>query len=123
MGVVVGIDLVEVADVQESLRVHGGRYLDRVFDSQEQRVYGRDASRLASCFAVKEATVKALAPEADEAVGWREIGLRGDTRAPAVELSGAAAGLAQRLGVRELEVALSHDREHACAVVIAERAR
>ncbi|MDQ6745079.1 MAG: 4'-phosphopantetheinyl transferase superfamily protein [Actinomycetota bacterium] len=119
----VGIDLVEVADVEESLRVHGRRYLNRVFDQQEQRAYGRDAGRLASCLAVKEATVKALAPDADDALGWREIGLRGDTRVPAVELSGAAALLAQRVGVRELEVALSRDREHACAVVIAELVR
>ncbi len=123
MGVVVGIDLVEVADVQESLRVHGRRYLDRVFDSQEQRAYGRDASRLARCFAVKEATVKALAPEADDALGWRDIGLRGGTRDPVVELSGAAAALAQRLGVRELDVALTRGTEHAFAVVIAEVAR
>ena len=36
-GVVVGIDLMSVAAVEDSIRVHAGRYLRRVYTSRELR--------------------------------------------------------------------------------------
>ena len=84
-GVRVGIDLVVVADVAESLERLGQRYLQRVFTPHELsccRVrpasdgqYGYSAEALAARFAAKEATVKVLRPVGTRPE-WRSIEVR-----------------------------------------------
>jgi len=75
----VGIDLVLVAAVEDSLRIHAERYLRRVYTSRElcdcvTSSGAPDARRLAARFAAKEATLKLLR-DGDQAVPWREIGV------------------------------------------------
>jgi holo-[acyl-carrier protein] synthase len=123
--VAVGIDLTSVAEVEESIRVHAGRYLRRVYTSDELRECATaggapDARRLAACFAAKEAALKVLR-SGDEAVAWREIGVRHrDGGTAELELSGAAAALAHRRGAASIEVSLARQGEFAAAVVVAE---
>lgn len=59
--VAVGIDLIDVVDVADSLRIFGDRYLERVYTSAERRQTAGDPRRLAACFSAKEAVLKALA--------------------------------------------------------------
>jgi holo-[acyl-carrier protein] synthase len=119
----VGIDLVHTDEVQEALDEHGSRYLDRVFTEQEQRDSGLDAQRLAARFAAKEATMKAL-DRGDEPLPWRSIAVaRSASGSPRIELTGAAAELAQRRGVSALSVSLTHEGSLAAAVVLAEGER
>jgi holo-[acyl-carrier protein] synthase len=121
----VGIDLVSVAAVEDSISVHAERYLRRVYTSSELRDCvtasgAPDARRLAARFATKEATLKVLL-DGDEAVSWREIGVRSDRFGrPSVELSGRAAALAQRRGIDSIDVSLTHDGGLAAAVVVAQ---
>jgi holo-[acyl-carrier protein] synthase len=116
----VGIDLVSVAEVAESVREHGDRYLERIYTERELDDCGGDHERLAARFAAKEAAIKALRP-GDEAVPWREIEV---VRAPsgAVELAlhGRAAALAAEALVLGFAVSLTHQSGLASAVVIAE---
>jgi holo-[acyl-carrier protein] synthase len=116
----VGIDLVCRDDVQEAVSRHGERYLDRVYTEQERRDADADPLRLAARFAAKEATMKALRGT-DEALPWRDIAVHRDADGrPTLQLSGAAAALAQRSGIQSLSVSLTHERDLAAAVVVAE---
>jgi holo-[acyl-carrier protein] synthase len=120
MAISVGIDLVEIDEVLESLRLHGERYLNRVYTEAEQRDCGRDPRRLAARFAAKEATMKALGI-ADDAVSWRSIEVtHTENGRPSIRLTGAAAVIGQKRGTLTLDLSLTHQRSSAMAVVLAE---
>jgi holo-[acyl-carrier protein] synthase len=120
----VGIDLVSVETVAESIRTHADHYLQRVYTERElsdcRTAEGVSAERLAARFAAKEATLKVLRPR-EEGISLREIEVRRD---PAgwvdLALDGPAAALATEAGVTGLAVSLTHEDGYASAVVIAE---
>jgi len=70
MAVRVGIDLVSVDAVRQSLSEHGEHYLSRVYSEREVRdcttPSGPDPERLAARFAAKEATLKVLRPGVEQ---------------------------------------------------------
>ncbi len=106
-------------EVDESLRAHGRRYLERVYTEHEQQQSNANVRRLAECFAAKEATLKALGRR-DEGLPWRSIELRVDgNSAPVLKLSGAAADLATQKGISALSVSLTQEGSLAAAVVLA----
>ncbi len=116
----VGLDLVCSDTVRESVRVHGERYLNRIYTGQELADCAGDPLRLAARFAAKEATFKVLR-RTHEAISWQSVAVRRDQAGrPTVELTGAAAELARRQGVRSLDLSLTHDEPFAAAVVLAE---
>lgn len=123
MPIAVGIDLVEVEEIEATLHSHGERYLRRIYTDRERRDCAGDTRRLAARFAAKEATMKALR-RSHEPLPWRSIGVRlGAAGEPSLELSGAAATLADDRAVSSLSVSLTHERGVAAAVVVAECAR
>jgi holo-[acyl-carrier protein] synthase len=120
----VGIDLVAVEAVEESVRVHADRYLHRIYTDREledcRTSDGVDAQRLAARFAAKEAALKVLRPS-DEGVSWRALEVRRSAGGWVdLALSGEAAALATRAGVAGLAVSLTHEGPFASAVVLAE---
>jgi holo-[acyl-carrier protein] synthase len=120
----VGIDLVRVSRITESLANFGERFLRRVFTDGEiayaTATPDLAAERLAARFAAKEAAFKALGL-ADHG-NWRDIEV---TRAPsgacALSLHGATRDAANEAGVVDLAVSLSHEGDYATAVVLATR--
>jgi holo-[acyl-carrier protein] synthase len=127
-GLRVGIDLVSLDDVRESLAAHGDRWLERVFTERELADCHTGAklsvAGLALRFAAKEATLKVL-PAAGLAVPWRAIEVRRERGAGAfaLELHGIAARLATGRGIGDLHLDVSRAAGHAVAVVIGGRAR
>jgi holo-[acyl-carrier protein] synthase len=116
MSISLGIDFVCADEVQESMRLHGERYLERIWTEEELRDCQLEPSRLAAAFAAKEAAMKALRT-GGEPVPWRSISVaQGQT----VTLSGAAAEQARRRGIGELSVSTARRRGLAAAVVVAE---
>jgi holo-[acyl-carrier protein] synthase len=120
----VGIDLVSVDSVRESIETHGERYLERIYSDREVsdcRTAGTvDPERLAGRFAAKEATIKVLRP-GDDPVPWREIEVQRDASGwVELRLTGRAARLASDAGIEDLTLSLTHERGLASAVVIAE---
>ena len=123
MPIRVGIDLVSVEAVAESIREHGDRYLQRVYTEAELRdcqgAQGVAAERLAARFAAKEAALKVLRPS-DEAIPWREIEV---VRDPAgwveLELNGRALISARDQGLDDFAVSVSHEADYATAIVVA----
>jgi holo-[acyl-carrier protein] synthase len=123
MRVRVGIDLLEVQEVEDSVRTHADRYLERVFTPGEladcRTDSGVDAERLAARFAAKEATIKVLRP-GDVAVPWTSIEVeRAPSGSVVLRLDGEAASLAAAAGVGDLALSFSHERGLAAAVVVA----
>jgi holo-[acyl-carrier protein] synthase len=120
----IGIDLVSVDSVRESVRAYGERYLARVFSPREiadSTTAALDERRLAERLAVKEATFKALELGPRDPTVWRDVEVK---RAAAgtveVSLRGAAAELARIAGITRLAASLTHGRDSAAAIVIAE---
>jgi holo-[acyl-carrier protein] synthase len=120
----VGIDVVAVEFVRDSLRTLGDRYLRRVYTEQEiEDCRGKDgvsAERLAARFAAKEAAMKALRLPPDEGLDLRTIELVRESGGwTSLRLTGSAADLAARRGIADLAVSISHDGPVAAAVVVA----
>ena len=123
----VGIDLVQVADVEMALASpRGARYLELVYSEAERldcaTPDGRiDPARLAARFAAKEAAWKALGDAAMQ-LGWRSVEVvRERGGQPSLRLSVPAARIAASLGVRRFAVSLTHEPAYAAAVVVATR--
>jgi holo-[acyl-carrier protein] synthase len=94
------------------------RLAERVFSDAElayARARARPGRHLAARFAAKEAVIKALGLEG---FGMREIEIEAGAP-PTVRLSGRAAAAAAERGV-EMRISLTHSREFAAAVAIAE---
>ncbi len=73
--------------------------------------------RLAGFYAAKEATRKAFG----HAIPWRQIGVTHERSGkPTIVLSGKAAELIERRGVRSVYLTITHTAETAAAVVILE---
>ncbi|MGZ4311765.1 MAG: holo-ACP synthase [Solirubrobacteraceae bacterium] len=114
-----GVDLVEIDEVRDSIRAFGERYLGRVFTPAERNECGSHPARLAERFAAKEAILKAL--QVDGAVPLAAIDTRAQGRGGlTVRLAGAAADLAVRRGVGRIGVSVSTQRGHVAAVAITE---
>jgi holo-[acyl-carrier protein] synthase len=117
----VGVDIALVSQIRAGVERFGSRYLDRVFTSGEQQsatgAPETRMARLAGRFAAKEATLKALRVSGEPPM-WREIEVLNHPDGwPEMRLSGAAAQLAARRGVTDISVSLSHEGDHAIAVV------
>jgi holo-[acyl-carrier protein] synthase len=110
--------------IRGSIATHAGAYLERVYTAQEladcRTGAGADPRRLAARFAAKEAAFKALRI-GDAAVSWLEVEISEES-AGLVKLSlcGNAARLAHEAGITRLSLSISHRRECAVAVVVAE---
>jgi holo-[acyl-carrier protein] synthase len=124
MSLRVGIDLVAVAAVGDSLRgAHREHYLRRVYTDREvdacRGPSGRvEPERLAARFAAKEAAIKAL-PGAGEEVRLTQIEVVADeSGGVGLELSGRAAELFAASGGEEIAVSLTHDGGFAAATVV-----
>jgi len=118
-GLAAGIDLVEVDRIAAALERFGERFLNRVYTPDELHIVGRNPSRLAGRFAVKEACAKALGTGID-GPRWRDIEcLRDDTGKPVLRLHRLAAEQARELGWRAVEVSISTTHRFSVALVVA----
>ena len=118
-----GIDLIEVKRIEATIARYGNRFLARVFTEKELQYCRGHAHQLAARFAAKEAVSKTLGVgiQHRDGVDWREIEIVSDARGkPTVQLTGKAAQRAAQLRLQSFAISLSHTREHAIAMVIAE---
>jgi holo-[acyl-carrier protein] synthase len=114
----VGIDIIEVNEVAESLGQFGEGYLHRVF-SDAELVSGDDVSPrdVAARFATKEAAMKVIGGV--EPLDWRSIEVIGTSDDRRLRLTGKAAESARELGVRRWSISTSVTERYALAVALA----
>jgi holo-[acyl-carrier protein] synthase len=118
----VGVDLVEVDRVRDTLERWGRRFLDRVYAPEEvedARRGGDFPASLAARFAAKEAAYKAVRQALGRPLALRSIVVSaGRGRAPRIALAERGSG-GPRLA---WWCSLSHAGGLACAVVVVEEA-
>lgn len=111
-----GIDIIRVARIRETLGRFGDRFTRRVLTPAEQRYVRGRAETLAGRWAAKEAVSKVLGLGV-RGIGWREIEIeRLPTGQPAVRLHGRAATRADQLGMSRVAISISHEAEYAVAI-------
>jgi holo-[acyl-carrier protein] synthase len=119
MKLATGVDLIEIARIEEVIGRHGKHYLERIYTPAELEQCGKRAESLAGRFAAKEAAAKALGCGIGD-VSWQEIEVLGDEQnAPVLTLYGVAAQKAKELGLQTWSVSISHSQSHSVAFVVA----
>ena len=114
-----GVDIVEIPRIQQTLERHGQRFLDRVYTPAEQAYCRGRAPQLAGRFAAKEAVSKALGTGIRR-IHWLNIEvLPNRAGAPKVTLHGRAEARLAALDLTSMEVSISHSRDNAVAMAIA----
>lgn len=120
----IGIDIVDVAKVANSIQEYGNRYLQKLFTLQEIEYCNAapiKAQRYAARIAAKEAAMKALATGWDEGVDWLDFEVINELSGqPTLRVQGAAAQLLKDRGIAKIWVSLSHLPEYAIAQVVLE---
>ncbi len=120
-----GSDLIEISRIEDSIEQFGERFLRRVFTMGEiafcQMKKRNSAESFAARFAAKEAAAKALGTGISRGVSWQEIEVcREPGERPTLSLTGRAAARAATMGVRRMQLTLTHSRDVAMAVVVLE---
>ncbi|WP_419079931.1 holo-ACP synthase [Phascolarctobacterium succinatutens] len=118
----VGCDIIEIERIARAIKSES--FIRRVFTAEEaaycQKRGQQAAASFAARFAAKEAVLKALGTGLREG-SLQEIAVDNDGLGkPLVQLSGHFAMLAKQLGVKNIQISLSHSRELATAYVIME---
>jgi holo-[acyl-carrier protein] synthase len=115
----VGVDLVSIARIRRVWEAHGERFLARCFDPAEATLARsrRDpVATLAARFAAKEAFQKVW----PERIGWRDVAVAHEASgAPVLDFPNERLARAVRSRYR-VHVTLSHERDHAIALVVLE---
>lgn len=116
-----GVDLCEIDRIEEALRRHGRRFIERICVPGEVRRpldSRRIAEHVAGLFAAKEAAMKALGTGM-RGVAFREIAVAREIGGPPrLALTGRARARADALGVASAHVTITHGRRDAAAVVL-----
>jgi len=119
IGILTGIDLVEMARIRRTLDRFGERFLRRVYTPDEIAHCAGNVQSLAGRFAAKEAAMKVLGTGI-EGVSWRELEVVSLARGkPVLHFHGNAARYAEALGIVAHDLSIAHTHEHATAIVVA----
>lgn len=114
----VGIDAVEISRVRRVLERHPERFLTRVYTPEEVAFCRGRVPELAARFAAKEAVMKALGTGA-RGLAWREIEVLPNSRGkPLVYLHGNANERGRVIGLKTMDISLTHSRDLAIAAVV-----
>ena len=119
-----GIDVAEVRRIQAVIEAQRERFLRRVYTPAEAAYceqFKNKYERYAGRFAVKEAAMKALGTGWSRGVRWVDVEVaRQRGGRPILLLKGEAKKIADRLGVKNIAVSITHTSEEAFAQVVFE---
>ncbi|MGD1211335.1 MAG: holo-ACP synthase [Candidatus Acidiferrales bacterium] len=119
-----GLDIAEVDRIEAAIRRHGAPFLERLYTPSEVAYcesYKDKFERYAARFAAKEAAMKALGTGWSRGVRWRDIEVaREPSGKPTIRLEGVAQQIAQRMGVKNISLSITHSGNLALAQVIFE---
>jgi len=118
------LDIAEIDRIEAALTRHGAPILERLYTPAEiaycESFRGK-FERYAGRFAAKEAAMKALGTGWRFGVRWRDIEvMREPTGKPMLWLHGVAGQVAERLGVKNISLTITHSGNLALAEVIFE---
>jgi holo-[acyl-carrier protein] synthase len=119
-----GVDLAEVTRIKLSIERFGPRFTERIYTPAEIAYVERKANRYeryAARFAAKEAGMKAIGTGWSHGVRWQDFEVANlPSGKPTLRLHGVAARIAEKLGVRNVSLSITHTAELGMAHVILE---
>ncbi len=117
----VGVDIVEVARIEDAIRRFGDRFLKKIYTDIEIKYCNTgkvSCQHFAGKFAAKEAVYKTL--NIDCVVKWTEIEVRNLEQArPYVVLHGKVKKIAKEKNISSILVSISHIKTRAVASAVA----
>jgi len=120
----IGVDVVKVERLEQSLERFGERMEKRLFTESELEYCRRHKDplpHLAARFAAKEAAFKAIGTGLSGGVGWKQAEvIQPGGHQPRLQYHGAALERFQALGCTSSHLTLSHDGGLAVACVVIE---
>jgi holo-[acyl-carrier protein] synthase len=122
----IGIDLVRVDRIAKAIARYGDRFLRRVFTPAEiaycQARSRQGVYQFAQRFAAKEAFSKALGVGLRAGgIRWREVEILPNSMGkPEVQVSGRALSFCRQAGIKNMQLSLADEDNHAIAVVLLE---
>lgn len=119
-----GVDIAEIDRIQAAIERHGAPILERLFTAKEIAYcesHKNKFERYAGRFAAKEAAMKALGTGWRAGVRWRDIEVTNlSSGKPTLRFEGATRQIADRLGVKQISLSITHSGNLALAQVIFE---
>jgi holo-[acyl-carrier protein] synthase len=118
-----GIDLVDCPRIEDMIKRHGERFIDRVFTKAEQayaEANRNNIEKLAGRFAAKEAILKLMGTGWRGKIAWTDIEVvNNDVGQPEVTLSGEVKKIADKLSIEHISVSITHTANFAIASAVA----
>src|SRR6202451_3016189 len=119
-----GVDIAEVERIRGAIERHGEVFLRRIYTAREREYCERFKNkyeRYAGRFAAKEAAMKALGTGWRRGVRWRDIEvIREGSGKTTLQLEGVTRELADKMGVKNISLTITHSGNLALAEVIFE---
>jgi len=117
-----GIDAVSIVKIEQIVRDHRERFLNRIYTEKEVeycRAKANPAIHYAGGFAAKEAAYKSISTVID-VLRWKDIEVcRNQKGKPSIMLHGPTRELCSKAGIAEIIVSISHTDDIAVAQCIA----
>ena len=117
----IGIDIEEIARVEDLAARYGQRFIGRIFTDGEASYCLRrraPAQHLAARFSAKEAAMKALGTGRARGVLWRDVEVVREGGPPQLRLHGGALRRFEALGATRTLLTMTHSRQLAIAQVV-----
>jgi holo-[acyl-carrier protein] synthase len=115
----IGTDIIEVSRIEDNIRKHGQKFLDKVFTKEEQvycKAFRESGRNFAGRFAAKEAVVKAFGIGLTEGLQWLDIEILNNPQGkPYLVLSEA---LKARFETPKIYLSISHCHAYATATAL-----
>jgi holo-[acyl-carrier protein] synthase len=116
----IGIDIIEIDRVKESVDKYGEHFLQKIYTEKELNYCLNKTDKyqhLAARFAAKEAVYKALSSGWNENIGWKNIEITNlPNGMPVVTLNGDVKNFLTNQ--KNLKISISHSRDYVAAVAI-----
>ena len=120
-----GTDIIEIVRIGQMIERHGELFIQRVYTETEIRYCQRRKEcfqHFAGRWAAKEAVMKTLGTGWTRGVGWLDIEVDAQKSGqPIINMRGSAGDLAEKMGISDFLITISHCRAYATATAIALR--
>ena len=118
-----GIDLVDFPRIEEMIQQHGEHFIKRVFTAAEQAYADKNMNRVekyAGRFAAKEAVLKLIGTGWRGKIAWTDIEvINNSSGQPQVALDGEVKKIADKLGISQISISITHTANFAIASAVA----
>lgn len=117
-----GTDIVEIARIAKMIERHADSFINRIYTTDEIRYCQKRKhcnEAFAGRWAAKEAIMKVLGTGFVKGIGWLDIEILNEKSGqPFVNIRGGAGEYAEKIGIDEFLITISHCKAYATATAI-----